>query len=75
MYWDDVTDFYRKKPARFKAVQYVDGEELPPVRNIGDVTDATLQDGDWVVLDIEADRTFILKDDIFSLVFEKDIHD
>jgi len=68
--WDDVTDFYRKAPARFKAVQYEKGVELPPFKNLFH-NEIVLNEGDWVVLDIETDRTFILKETIFSLVFEK----
>ena len=72
MDWNDVTDFYRKKPARFKAIQYEKGKELPPYHRYWDPRkEFILEDGDWVVLEIETDKTFILKDEIFNFVFEK----
>jgi len=70
--WDDVTDFYRKRPARFKAIQYETGKDLPPFYQYWDQRkEFVLEDGDWVVLEIETNKTIILKDDVFNLIFEK----
>lgn len=84
--WDDITDFYRKKPARFKAMQYVKGMELLPpdvsymtnpddnqkVLVVCHSRDKTtlIEENDWLVLDIETDKTHVMKEDIFNLVFE-----
>ena len=73
--WDDVTDFYRKRPTRFKAIQYEKGKDLPPYRQQWNhsfrMVEDLLEGGDWVVLEIETNKTFILKDEIFNLVFER----
>jgi hypothetical protein len=81
--WDKITTYYRKKPARFKAVQYTKGMEvLPP--NVTCMPSSTheisvvhledkinlIEDGDWLVRDLETGKTHILKDDVFNLVFE-----
>lgn len=83
--WDEVTNFYRKRPARFKAVQYEKGmDPLPPdvayMTNPDDNQEVlvvcqgekvTLLDaGDWIVLDIETGKTHVMKEDVFEIVFE-----
>jgi hypothetical protein len=85
--WDEITNCYRKKPARYKAIQYEVGMfPLPPdtsymmehgstesvlVVSTGSKVVA-LEPSDWIVLDLETNRTVVLKDDIFHLVFEQD---
>lgn len=76
MKWNEITDYYRKRPARFKAIQYT--RELLPLPpdttefETGEVYHKTtlLKESDWIVLDIEAEKTYILTDDVFTLVFE-----
>jgi len=63
MDWSDIP-VYRKRPARYKAVQYLEGDELPK--------DVCAVLGDWIVLDVLKDNIFVLKDDVFDLVFEQD---
>jgi len=83
--WDEVDSYYRKKPVRFKAVQLDLGSySLPPdvayMTNPDDNQEVLvlcqgekvtpIKDGDWIVLEIETNKTYVLSDDIFSLVFE-----
>jgi hypothetical protein len=77
MNWNDIPS-YRKKPNRFKAIQYLENDQLP--------TDAVHVDdkgrswcagkkiryGDWIVLDLMTSRISVVPDDIFNLVFEGD---
>jgi hypothetical protein len=88
--WDDVTSLYRKKPARFKAVQFNKDEaittSLPPdtycmscpdgslalVATLTGNQSAVMNDGDWLVRDLLTDATFVLRDDVFHVLFESD---
>ena len=84
--WEEVTDLFCKKPARFKAIQFVkDMELLPPdvsyMTNPDDNQEVLvvcqgqkvtlLEINDWIVLDIETGKTYVMKEDVFSLVFER----
>jgi hypothetical protein len=85
--WDEVTDLFRKRPARFKAVQYYSKnmDLLPPdvsyMTNPDDNQEVLvvcqgqkvtlLEINDWIVLDIETGKTYVMKEDMFSLIFER----
>jgi len=62
--WNEITSLYRRRPARFKAIQYES--------NMIGLPDGILEAeyGDWFVYDIESEKTYVLKDDVFGLVFE-----
>jgi hypothetical protein len=66
MDWKDVPS-YREKPTRYKAVQYLEGEELP-----NGILEQTLVEGDWVVRDLLTGRVYVVSEDVFDLIFERD---
>ncbi len=58
--WDDIA-CYRKRPARYKAVQYEENMlGFPP----------EAKHGDWLVLDLETEHVHLVNDAVFALVFE-----
>jgi len=77
--WNEITTYYRKKPARFKAFQYnKDTGLLPP--GISRSEDGSVfleskinivEDTDWLILDLFTGKIHLLKDDVFNLVFEE----
>ena len=75
MDWTNIPA-YRKRPARWKAFQYVGGE-LPPgaqmtYTGIVLLNKQRLKKGDWAVLDLETRQVVVISEDAFPLVFEKD---
>jgi len=83
--WDDVTSLYRKKPARFKAIQYNKDELLPPdtsfmlspdgkdkvlVASLGNDRTVLMEDGSWLVKDLLTNLTCVLPDTVFNMLFE-----
>ena len=74
--WNDVP-VYRKRPARWKAVQYLRGKPLPPDARVdlkGDMYLAgqRILEGDWAVLDLLTCQVVIVDDRVFPFVFERD---
>jgi hypothetical protein len=80
--WNELDSLYRKRPARYKAVQYIKGAKLPPglIPEVNEKLRATvetapgkftpLDEGDWVVLDLVRQDTFVVKDNLFYKLFE-----
>ena len=81
--WDDAP-LYRKRPARFKAVQYIKDEPLPPdthymksadgltevlVTSIRDLT-YQIDEGDWLVKDLLTGESCVVRNAVFELLFE-----
>jgi len=76
--WEDAKTF-RRKPSRFKAVQYIKENQLPPntfllgntlfLEKENGVT-CPVHDGNWVVKDLQKNTLNVITDDVFNLIFE-----
>lgn len=84
--WDDVTSLYRKKPARFKAIQYNKNELLPPdtsfmlssdgkdqvlVASLGNDRTVLMEEGSWLVKDMLTGISCVIKNEVFEMLFEE----
>jgi hypothetical protein len=77
--WEDAKTF-RRKPSRFKAVQYTKDSQLPPntfllgntlfLEKESGIT-CHVHDSNWIVKDLQKNTINVITDDVFNLIFEE----